>query len=146
MGVWALLPPFKQVILLDGLVVARCAEFAQRVYSGEQGDDTLGEGCPFIMYDIVLVVDAYYPDEEGHKVIKEKKVKFMLALNKQRFPVMCSLVKHGVEIRGKWNARWHEKRKDVLDHAMNNKDGKEFYTLSNAYKRQSTKGLQSKCR
>ena len=57
------------------------------------------------MNETVLVVDAYYPDEEGHKVIKEKKVKFMLALNKQRFPVLCSLVKHGVETRGQWNAR-----------------------------------------
>ena len=63
----------------------------------------------------------------------------MMALNKKRFPMLCSLVKHGVETRGQWNARWCEKRKDVLVHAMN-KDGKEFYTLSNAYKRQSTKG------
>ena len=53
--------------------------------------------------------------------------------------MLCSLVKQGIENRGQWNARWCEKRKEVLVHAMN-KDGKEFYTLSNAYKRQSTKG------
>ena len=33
------------------------------------------------MNDTVHVVDAYYPDEEGHKVLKEKKVKFTMALN-----------------------------------------------------------------
>ena len=91
------------------------------------------------MNDTVLVVDAYYPDEEGRKILKDKKVKYMMALNKQRFPVLCSLVKHGVEHRGQWNAKWCEQRKEVLVHAMN-KDGKEFYTLSNAYTRRTTKG------
>ena len=47
----------QPVILRDGLVVAR--------FIGPHNDT-------------VLVVDAYYPDEEGHKVLKESFIRLLL--------------------------------------------------------------------
>ena len=47
------------------------------------------------MNDTVLVVDAYYPDEEGRKILKDKKVKYMMALNKQRFTAAIHIMQLG---------------------------------------------------
>ena len=57
------------------------------------------------MPNTVLVFDSYYLDEAGRQGLRAKNVKFIGAVNPQRFPMLTALVRHGVDRRGQWMKR-----------------------------------------
>ena len=56
------------------------------------------------MPNTVLVFDSYYLDEAGRQGLLTKNVKFIGAVNLQRFPLLYALVRRGVDMRGRWKA------------------------------------------
>ena len=61
------------------------------------------------MPNTVLVFDSYYMNEAGRQGLRVKNVKFIGAVNPQRFPMLTAL---GVDRRGQWKELWNEKSKD----------------------------------
>ena len=55
------------------------------------------------MPNTVVVFDSYYLDEAGRQKLRVKNVKFISAVNSQRFPTLSASVRHGVDRRGQWN-------------------------------------------
>ena len=90
------------------------------------------------MPNTVLVFDWYYLDEAGRQGLRAKNVKFIDAVNPQRFPMLTALGRHGVDRRGQWKGLWNEKRKELIVHVWQ-KDDKRYTTFSNAYARTASK-------
>ena len=68
------------------------------------------------MPNTVLVFDSYYLDAAGRQGLRAKNIKFIGAVNPQRFPMLTTLVRHGVDRRGQWKGLWNEKRKELIVH------------------------------
>ena len=55
------------------------------------------------MNDTLLVFDSYYLDEAARVgLLADKKVKFIGAVNPQRFPALTQMVRAGVSKKGQW--------------------------------------------
>ena len=91
------------------------------------------------MPNTVLVFDSYYLDEAGRQELQAKNIKFIGAVNPQRFPLLTSLIRQGVYARGQWKGLWNEKKKELIVHVWR-KDDKRYTTLSSAYARTASKG------
>ena len=46
-----------------------------------------------------------------------KNVKFIGAVNPQRFPTLTHVVREGVKMRGMWKGLWNERRKELIVHS-----------------------------
>lgn len=90
------------------------------------------------MSDTILVFDSYYLDDAARVGLADKKVKFIGAVNPQRFPALTRMVRAGVTKKGRWKGLWNGVRKEVIVHSYT-KDGKMYTALSNAYHRLATK-------
>ena len=90
------------------------------------------------MSSTVLVFDSYYLDEAAREGLARKKVKYIGAVNPQRFQALTRKVREGVNIRGQWNGLWNQQRKELIVHSYT-KDGKKYTALSNAYHRSPTR-------
>ena len=88
--------------------------------------------------DTILVFDSYYMDDAAREGLAAKKIKFIGAVNPQRFPTLTRVVREGVNLRGMWKGLWNERRKELIVYSYT-KDGKQYTALSNAYRRLATK-------
>ena len=91
-----------------------------------------------ILSDTILVFDSYYLDDAAREGLAAKNVKFIGAVNPQRFPTLTRVVREGVKMRGMWKGLWNERRKELIVHSYT-KDGIQYTALSNAYRRLATK-------
>ena len=88
--------------------------------------------------DTIFVFDSYYMDDAAREGLAAKKIKFIGAVNPQRFPTLTRVVREGVNLQGMWKGLWNERRKELIVYSYT-KDGKQYTALSNAYRRLATK-------
>ena len=90
------------------------------------------------MNDTLLVFDSCYLDKGARVGLADKKVKFIGAVNQQRFPALTQMVRAGVSKKGQWKGLWNGLRKELIVHSFT-KDGKQYTALTNAYRRLATR-------
>ena len=66
------------------------------------------------MNDTVLVFDSYYLDEATRGGLADKKVKFIGAVNPQRFPSLAQMVRAGETQKGQWRGQWNRVRRELI--------------------------------
>ena len=88
--------------------------------------------------DTLFVFNSYYLDEAARVGLSDKKVKFIGAVNSQRFPSQTQMVRAGATKKGQWKGLWNGLRKELIVHSFT-KNGKQYATLTNSYDRLATK-------
>ena len=66
------------------------------------------------MNDTLLVFDLYYLDEAARVGLADEKVKFIGAVNPQRFSALTQMVRAGVSKKDQWKGLWNGLRKELM--------------------------------